>query len=68
MFEDTHSSLAGTVLARANDADDVDDDDDDDGDDDDDADDEYHDEDGDGDDDLTVHSCMCVHVCVHAAQ
>jgi hypothetical protein len=72
VFEDTHGSLASTVLARAKDADDVDDDDDDDDDgddgDDDDADDDYDDEDGDGDDDLTIHSCMCVHVCVHAAQ
>jgi hypothetical protein len=70
VFEDTHCSLAGTVLSCTKDADDVDDDDDDDGDDydaDDDYDD-YADEDGDGDDDLTVHSCMCVHVCVHAAQ
>ena len=70
MFEDTHCSLAGTVRSCTKDADDVDDDDDDDGDDydaDDDYDD-YDDEDGDGDDDLTVHSCMCVHVCVHAAQ
>ena len=68
MFEDTHGSLAGTVLARAKNADDVDDDDDDDDDDDgDDADDDYDDEDDDGDDDLKVHSCMCVHVCVHAA-
>ena len=68
VFEDTHGSLAGTVLARAKDADDVDDDDDDDDGDDDDADDDYDDKDGDGDDDLTVHSCRCVHVCVHAAQ
>ena len=67
MFEDTDGSLASTVLARAKNADDVDDDDDDDGDEND-ADDDYDDEDGDGDDDLTVHSCMCVHVCVHAAQ
>ncbi len=67
VFEDTHGSLAGTVLARAKNAD-VDDDDDDDDGDGDDADDDYDDEDGDGDDDLTVHSCRCVHVCVHAAQ
>ena len=71
VFEDTHGSLAGTVLARAKDADDVDDGDDDGDDDDADGDYDdggYDDEDGDGDDDLTVHSCMCVHVCVHAAQ
>ena len=68
VFEVTHGFLAGTVLSRAKAVDDVDDDDDDDDGDDDDADDDYDDKDGDGDDDLTVHSCRCVHVCVHAAQ
>ncbi len=69
VFEVTHGFLAGTVLSLAKAVDEVDDDDDDDDDgDDDDADDDYDDEDGDGGDDLTIHSCMCVHVFVHAAQ
>jgi hypothetical protein len=69
VLEDTHGSLVGIVQARAKDAEYVDDNDDDDDDvDDDDTDHDSDDEDGDGDDDLTLHTCMYVHVCVHAAQ
>ncbi len=68
MFEDTHGSLAGTVLARAKDADDVDDDDDDDDDgDDDDDDDDSDDEEGGDDNAQTVTSLMSVHEFVTSA-